>query len=244
MSGHGAIRMKRILACCIVAAVGMASAYAAVVYTEAWDASDAGWTSSDSLMAVSQAGGVGNPAGSLLGAFAEQGVPSPETDAFYADSSASSGSYTGDYWADLGNFYGWTFNFYAEHILPSAFYMRFSDGVNTYQANLLGQLGGVGSWSTVSTPALSYGVGGWLGPGGLAGLSNALANVQWVEVRFDRNTEIGQNYYLDNFENEGEDPPPPPDGAVPEPGTGVLMLVAMVGCGLIRGAKRLPPPAS
>lgn len=207
---------------------GAALVQGAVIYTEAWDATDSGWAGVDGNLVVSwQASG--NPGGSLLGSYALMEPPGSQPDAFRATSAASGSAYTGDYWTDLGNFYGWTFQFYAADVLPSSLYMRFSDGANTYQANLLTQLGGVGSWTTLSTPALTYGVGGWVGPGGLSGLSNALANVQWVEVRLDRNAGEAQSYALDNFRHNNDNPPDPPDSAIPEPGTGVLVLAALVG---------------
>ncbi|HOW98757.1 MAG TPA: PEP-CTERM sorting domain-containing protein [Kiritimatiellia bacterium] len=230
------MKMKSCLVTILVALAASAPPIlAAVIYTETWDATDAGWASGSGDLSVSYAGGFGDPGGSLLGSFSAQEFPDPQTGSFYADSGASGVSFTGDYWSDLGNFYGWTFQFLAADVLPSSLYMRFSDGANTYQANLLSQLGGVGSWSTLTTPALTYGLGGWVGPGGLSGLSNALANVQWVEVRLDRNQEAGQSYYLDNFEhNQDEDPPEPGGGVIPEPGTGILLLAVLAGRQLVR----------
>lgn len=66
--------------------------------------------------------------------------------------------------------------------------MRFGSGADIYQATVLSQVNQVGEWASIATPALEFGLSGWIGPNGLTGLSNALASVDWVEVRLERNT--------------------------------------------------------
>lgn len=241
--------MNRIVQLFIVMLSLVLPVSAGFIFTETWDSSDAGWTSSGTGLSVSHSGTFGSPLGSLLGSFGAQGIPSPESGSFYADSTASGSAYTGNYWSDLGNFYGWSLDFYAEDILPSSLFMRFGDGVNTYQANLLSQVSAVGNWYTLLTPGLTFGPSGWLGAGGLGGLSNALASVQWLELRLDRNQESGQTYYVDNFlhrsdDNGGGDDGGGDDGGgddgggnVPEPGT-LTMGLGLAGLSLSAWCRR------
>lgn len=231
--------MKRavLLLCILLGLVTPVSA--GFIFTEEWDSSDAGWTSSGSGLTVSHSGSFGSPLGSLTGSFASQGIPTSESGSFYADSMASGSAYTGNYWSDLGNFYGWSFDFYAEDILPSSLYMRFGDGVNTYQANLLSQVSGAGDWYTLLTPGLTFGASGWLGAGGLGGLSNALASVQWLELRLDRNQENEQTFYLDNFLHRSDENGGGENGGgnVPEPGT-LSMGLGLAGLSLSAWGRR------
>lgn len=92
----------------------------------------------------------------------------------------------------------------------------------------------------MQTPGLTFGPSGWLGTGGLGGLSNALASVQWLELRLDRNQEGGQTYYMDNFlhrsdDNGGGDPGE--GGNVPEPGT-LSMGLGLAGLSLSAWCRR------
>ena len=240
MSEHmkHAIKMGLVLLCLAVSARG------GFIFTETWDATDAGWTSGGGDFS-----GFGFALGALGGTFGTQDIPTPGSDSFYADSAASGGAFTGDYWTDMGGFYGWSFKFYAEDILPSSLYMRFGDGVNTYQANLLVQATGIGNWYTLSTPGLTFGLGGWLGGGGIGGLSNALASVQWLELRLDRNQEDEQTYYVDNFMHldgpaggggggdGGGGDSGGGGGNVPEPGT-LTMGLTLAGLSLSKFGKR------
>ena len=193
-------------------------------FVETWDADESGWSGSTAELSVSHSGFGG---GSLQGTFAEQIMPGPEVGAFRADGDASGGAYTGDYWAELSTFAGWQFDFYAADVLPSSLYARFSDGQNTYQANLLDQLTVVGEWTTVSTPGLDVGLQAWIGPDGTTGLSNALASVEWMEVRLERNQTIEQDYFMDNFQ------------VIPEPGTLALVLISGLGLAWVRRLHRI-----
>ena len=243
--------MKYAIAMALVLLVQGLPARGGFIFTETWDATDAGWTAG-----VGDFSSFGFTLDALGATFAAQDIPTPGADSFYADASASGGAFTGDYWADLGGFHGWSFSFYAEDVLPSSLYMRFGDGVNTYQANLLGQVTGVGNWYTLSTPGMTFGLGGWLGGGGLEGLSNALASVQWLELRLDRNQENEQTYYVDNFRQldgsggggggddgggggggGGEDDGGGGGGNVPEPGT-LAMGLTLAGISLSAYGKR------
>lgn len=213
------------------------SAEAAVILTEAFETTASGWVDRDAGdMTVSHAGMVGSPAGSLAGTFALQDVPSPQTDAWRANGGSSSGSFVGNYWTGLGGFFGWSFSFYAVDVLPSDLQIRFNGGGPTFFSGLLGQVHSVGSWYTVQAPT-TY-AGNWFG-GSAVQWSNALANVQYVEVQVTRNGTTAQSYYFDNFSNGSSGGDPGPSGsAVPEPGgVGIVLL----GAGMLWSARRLRP---
>lgn len=185
-------------------------------------------------MAFSYAAGFGVSGGSLQGTFAEQsGLPSTETDAFRAGVAASGGSLTGNYWDDVPNFSSWTFNFYADDVLPSDIIVRFGNGVTTFMRNVLPQVTAVDAWLNVTVP-LTY--AGWFG-GSANTFSNVLGNVTYVEVQFSRNGTGIQNFYLDNFALNGSGGGGPGGGgtAVPEPGTGLWILGGM---GVLGGLRR------
>ncbi len=188
-----------------------------ILFQENWDVTTQDWLSSSPEMTVQHSSFNG---GSLQGSFTEQPFPFAEAGAFRADVTASGGAYVGDFWLDLSGFYGWQFDFYADTVLPSSLSARFFDGVNTYQANLMDQVSAVGSWTTITTPGFEFGLDHWIGPGGITGFSNALANVVWVEVRIERNDVDSQTFYLDEFQQ-----------VVPEPASVTLMLVGAFLCG-------------
>ncbi len=204
-------------------------AVAAVFSTIDFSAGLDGWThQSGGPMTLSHADGMGLPAGALQGTFADQGgVPSTETDSFRATAAASGGALTGNYWLQVPGFTSWTFNFYADDVVPSDCIVRFGNGVNTFMRNVLPQVSAQDSWQTVSV-SLSY--AGWLG-GSAATFSNVLSNVTFVEVQFSRNGSTAQDFYLDNFALNG-----PGSGGgsgnIPEPGSGLLVLA---GAGLLTG---------
>lgn len=189
---------------------------AALFYTEEWDGSSTeGWTTKDVYLSLSHASDMGSPPGSLQGTFAEQTLPTPETDSFRATESSSGGAFTGDYITDLGGaFWGWRFSFYAANFVPSDLQLRFSDGTNTFLYNALPQLGGTGAWYTISAPADPQ--AGWFGP--LTQWTSTLRNVAFVEVQVTRNGSTQeQSYFLDNFQTV----------PIPEPATFGLALLAV-----------------
>lgn len=191
-------------------------AYSAVLTTETWDSSDASWVDRDvAEMAVSHSvfGG-----GSLLGSFALQGVPVPETDAVRADSSSSGGAFAGDYYAGLGTVVGWSFNLYADHVLPSSLQIRFNGNGSTFFRSIVSEVTSIDVWESITVPLTSS--LGWFGGTG-AQFTNALSNVQYVEMQITRNGSSAQDYYLDNFANisgGGE------STAIPEPEGVALFL--------------------
>jgi hypothetical protein len=208
--------LHRVLGC-VAVLISTGTSRAALVYKEGWSGTDLeGWTTKASYLTLSHSSSEGDPAGSLQGAFAEQGIPMSEVDSFRATAAASGGSFVGNYWEDFsGAFWGWRFSFYAANYMPSELSFRFSDGANVLFYNALPQLGGTGAWYAISVPALS--ASNWFG-GAPAVWSNALGNVQFVEVQVSRNTSTdAQVFYLDNFETV----------AIPEPATFALSVTAV-----------------
>jgi hypothetical protein len=187
---------------------------------ETWDEDDAGWAGATSEMTLEQSAFGG---GTLKGLFLAQTVPTAEVGGFRATSASSGGAHVGDYWASPYGFSGWRFDFYAADVLPSSLYVRFYDGANTFQANLLDQITATAQWTALTTPGPAFGVDAWIGPGGAAGLSNALAQVQWIELRVERNNVGSQSFYLDNFQQ-----------VVPEPGA---LLLCLAGGGLLSALR-------
>ena len=191
----------RLFLMAMISSLGISSAWAGVVTcTETWATATAGWVDRDAVeMVVSHTAEAGRPAGALVGVFALQsGVPVPETDAFRATTNSSGGGFTGNYWEHQSSFHGWSFDFQAGEVTPSTLQVRFGGGGSVFFANVLPQVGPAGSWRTIQTPTTH--AGGWFG-GTAAQWTNALSNVEWVEVQVARNGAEEQRYYLDNFGN-------------------------------------------
>lgn len=216
-------RWTTVLASAVLMGTLAFSAWAASFYTETFGGLN-GWVDRDGAeMVVSHNAGMGTPTanGALQGTFGSQGVFLSESDAFRANSGSSGGNFTGDYWTDVPNFASWTFNFFADDVLPTDVIVRFGDGVNTFFRGVT--INALDTWTPV-TVSLSY--AGWFG-GGAGAFSNALGSVTFVEVQVSRNGTGAQNYFIDNFSlnqaNNGGG-----GSAVPEPEQGLLILGAMV----------------
>lgn len=185
------------------AAVALAGAVlparAVVLAIETFDSDEAGWTDRDpGDMTVSHSAGMGQPAGSLAGAFLPQGFfPVSQTDAFLADSGASGGAFVGDYYNTYATFTSFSLDLYADTTLPSDLILRIGDGTDTFFYNIAPQMTATGAWNSVVVP-LTMAYGGWYG-GSAAQFSNVLSNVAFVEVQVTRSGTSAQNYFLDNF---------------------------------------------
>lgn len=222
--------MKRmcVIVCAMVSLCG--ASRGAVLTSEPFAANDAGWLDRDPVkMTVSYDSGFGNLGGSLRGSFASQALAFVQTDAFRATNTSSGGAFVGDY-SNATNYTGFSFDFFAGTVLPSDLIVRFYGAGQLFSFGVNQQVFGVGSWYNVQVP-LDYGMG-WLGSGQTA-FSNALANVQWVDVQVTRTGTGAQNYWMDNFTLTDQ---PLNPLLVPEPGTGLL---ALSGLGLLAARRRL-----
>jgi hypothetical protein len=171
------------------------SSHAAVFYTETFDSTVDGWTSRDPGKMLNSWDSFGDPSGSIEGTFNAQVFPTPQTDAWHANSGSSTGAFTGNYWTDVPGFAGWQFSFYASNVMPSTLTVRFGDGTNTFSYAVGSQVNSVGAWYTINVP-LTYNL--WFG-GSAAAFSNALSSVNFIDIEVTRNGTTKQSYFLDNF---------------------------------------------
>ena len=211
------------------------TASAAVLYVETFTGLN-GWNDRDAgEMDVASDGITGNPAGSLSGFFDTQDTPTPESDAWQADSGSSGGNLTGDYYTTYPTYSYWSFSFYADDVLPSDLVVRFGDGTNTFTRTVGAQVSSVDQWFTVVVP-LSY--AGWFG-GGATAFADALTSVSFIDVQVTRNGAGSQTYYLDNFAVNSSD-----ISTIPEPATGLFALGAVLLYLLRRTTNRALPAAA
>lgn len=220
VSHHWKRSLRRGLAGLLAATTALClPARAVVLAIETFDTDMAGWVDRDpGDMAVSHAAGVGNPAGSLSGAFLPQGFfPVSQTDAFRADAGSSAGAFVGDYHTTHAGFTSFTFDLFADTTLPSDVILRISDGTGTFFYNVAPQFTSVGTWNSVLVP-LTFAYGGWYG-GSSAQFSNVLAQVAHVEVQISRSGTSGATYLLDNFALTSDT-----ILFVPEPGSAFLLV--------------------
>lgn len=216
----------------VLAAVG--TVRGAVLFSDNFDSGNEGWGDRDSgEMAVNWTGGFGNGAGSMQGVFAAQGVPSPETDAFRLSGLGNLWSTYGGYSLDT-----FTFQFYADDVLPVDLVFRVNGSGGTFIRNIAAYATSVDFWNPVT---VSLGYSGWLG-GTATAFSNTLGSVNWVDIQVSRNGAGSQTYYFDNFTLNGTLGGGGGGGggggsAVPEPNT--LLTLSMAGLGLFAIRRRL-----
>jgi len=200
------------------------SSLSAILFSDDFTASNEGWGDRDAgEMSVSWtgAGGFGNPAasGSMQGTFAVQGAYTPETDAFRLAG-------LGDLWGTYAGYSldSFTFDFYSDDVLPLDLIFRISDGINTF-SKLLSSAGSLDAWAPI-TVSLNH-ASGWLG-GGATAFSNALGAVTFVDIQVSRNGASAQDFFFDNFALNGTLGGGGGPSAIPEPGTGLLVLGGMM----------------
>ena len=204
-------------------------AHAAVLSTDDFLAGNEGWADRDAGvdMTVGWTGvgpGFGNPAGSMQGTFAAQGVPASESDAFRL-------SGVGDLWGANSGYSldSFTFDFYSDDILPGDLIFRINGSGGTFIRNIASYATSLDTWQGVT---VSLGYSGWLG-GTAAAFSNTLGSVNWIDIQVARSGTGSQTYYFDNFILNGTLGGGGGGGssAVPEPNT--LLLLSLAGAGLV-----------
>lgn len=214
---------KKVAAMLFAFLFGFATAHAAVLASETFDADMSDWQDRDGgeMNVVHSAGEGDNAPGSLAGTFAQQGILAPETDAFSATQAdnSSGGAFSGDYYTMYTNFTSLTFSFQPEDVLPSDAIVRISDGTYTFFRSFAAQVTTVGAWNPVSI-SLSY--SGWVG--GTAGeFASVFNNVTFLDIQITRNGTNSQTYYLDDVALN-YDEVNPGGGAVPEAEAGMVFL--------------------
>jgi hypothetical protein len=190
-------------------------ANALVIYRDSWDDSACGWSNRPAGPMVIRFSSTHSPdAGSLAGGLGGIDVPSPDFDVFKADDKSSGGMFVGDYLVTQGQVpYSLSFDFLPVDVLPSSLIFRFrgaKDGVtNTFFTCLMDrftelwlpcmtdQCAKPGTWNRVTVP-FQFNSNVWMG-GAADAFSNALMNVQWIEVQVGRRGTNEQTYVLDNF---------------------------------------------
>lgn len=217
----------RLLLRLIPLALPAIAASASVVYTETFTDGNDGWIDRDSgEMSVSHQASVGSPSSAAMqGSFGAS--PLPMTDAFTINSGSD---FVGDYTSYGNGLTQISFDLYAETVLPSDLFIILVDGANTftYQFNLGSMM--VDSWTTF-TVDLDWNAG-WNGASEAA-FDLALTSVDQLEIQLTRNGSGSQLFYLDDITTYDSDSGGGEEGggsgsAVPEPGTGLMILGGMM----------------
>lgn len=166
-----------------------------VGYIETFDGGVSGWVDRDvDEMVVAHSAAGGNPDGGLSGDF--DFSLTPGSDAFRAVDGSSGGAFTGDYRSKWSLISGWSFDVFAEDVLPSSGSLQFGSGSNEYFASFTTDVAGTGIWTSVFISLED--VSKFNGP--LSSFSNSLFDVDFVEVEFTQNGNDAQSYRIDNFE--------------------------------------------
>ncbi|HMP75717.1 MAG TPA: PEP-CTERM sorting domain-containing protein [Kiritimatiellia bacterium] len=224
---------------------------AAVLLIESFD-SDPDWVDRDpGNMAVSHNALVGSTVnGSLEGAFASSFAPA--TDAFRINGTVDdginpnppppTGPWVGNYNTLYPGYQQFVFDFLPEDVLPSSFSIIISDGVNTFQRNLLPQLdSGAGAWYYDLSVPLVYD-STWAIFGTSAEFSAMMSSVSYIDIQITRNTSVEQSYFIDNFRLTDDPVELNGSEAVPEPGTFALLALSVLALTALR--KQLIPSGS
>lgn len=202
--------------------------HAAVLMTETFDSSAAGWSARDSNMSFAHS------SGHIQGTFTNPGFP--QTDAFRV----TTGSFVGDYLAAGAQ--SLSFEFQALNVAPSDISLRLFSSTQFFFIPLSPTMGTFNP----SIP-LTYS-SSWFGSGGAAEFNQLLQDVTDVQIQFTTSGPDTQVYRLNSFTLSGNqvDPPPGPGSglsAIPEPGSalfvvGGILLFAMRGLTGISLKKR------
>mgnify|MGYP003605714709 CR=1 FL=1 len=194
---------------------------AAILDIEDFEGGAAGWTDREvGGMTVSHEAAVGSPAsGAMQGLFGASFLP--QTDAFTL---SSGGSFLGTY----AGLTGFTFDLFAQDVLPSDAALRLISGGDTFFIPLnLGSMT-IGFWNPF-TVSLTYG-SGWQGGASAFNTMLQVSGVDQVELQITTGGSGAQSFFFDNFGTTGDDlgGGGDPVSAVPEPSSVSTML--LLGC--------------
>lgn len=183
--GHG---HKGLVGIVLLALLHAVRAYGAHWTTETFSADSAGWVGSG-LLAVAYTNGM------LVGRFAQQSIPMPDTGAFLATNVSSGGAFVGNYVE--GDIWLIGFSFMAADVLPSSCALRWYGATNSFFRGVSAYMTQTGVWYRFAFPLTSKTSGGWVG-GSEESFIAALTNVVGVQVELLRNGTGLQRYYLDD----------------------------------------------
>lgn len=217
------MRFALLIGVCMIGMTGQA----AVLTTASFDLDDENWQVIDLDVGSGHAGGIGNPAGSLIGIMLAPNAMFPTLGGFYADGTASSGDFAGSYTAVGAQ--SIHFDFRSANIAPSTLSLVLNGpAYSFYYPFTPSPL--LNSWVTYSAP-LTF--SGWQGGGTELQFLATLAGIDSLEIQFDSNGSSSQTYYMDNFTLSDMEL-----AVIPEPGSGSMFFLALIGLLMIRAERR------
>ncbi|MDD4735636.1 MAG: PEP-CTERM sorting domain-containing protein [Kiritimatiellae bacterium] len=208
---------------------GLNSIRAAVLCVEAFDSDASGWVAVSDFTDPIYDGSFGNLAGSIKGSLPDQFLPLPRYGGCYADISASSGAFVGNY-SSMDDFEGWSFDLFSEDEVPLSLQLIVtpqSGSTFSYAATVPQS---IGSWFNIGVPGLYSGA--WTG-GDEAAFNATLANVSSLQIILRDTTDGPVSFYIDNFSNDYH-----PSTSVPEPESFLLFAAGAFLVGILRVQKR------
>jgi hypothetical protein len=158
------------------------------IYRETFSEGMAGWTNSGQLS-------VAYSNGALVGRFAAQAIPAPDTGALRATNTSSGGAFVGNY-RDAGI---WLIglSFMAADIIPSSCALRLVGVTNSFFRSFKSYIVQTGVWYRFAFPVTSVAEGGWVG-GSEALFQSVITNVLGVQIELLRNGTEAQRYFVDD----------------------------------------------
>ncbi len=196
-------RLTRMAAVAIATAsvAGFAAGDDYVTYRETWAAGTvAGWHSTGRPTVETSTLGLDGSSVALR--FPSQFIPFPESGSFVADAAASGGFFVGNYTASNKVPYAIDFDLMTDGTMPSAVWFVLTGlsegGTNTFQISVGDAVQAPGVWAEINVP-LSFSAGNWISAGTGQDFTNALSDVQSVEVRIARSGVAEQVFAMDRF---------------------------------------------
>jgi hypothetical protein len=167
-----------------------------VSFVESFPSNNAGWVDRDGAEMEISFSAIGFPSNSISGSFSNEVPPVPDTDAVRILTNSSDGKFTGDYHSEFAIIAGWDFNFLARDVLPSSVFVRFKGNGGDFFQSVTDQIDSTGEWHSVETSLDNAGL--WLGSTN-ASFSNALSNLECIDIQVTRTGADAQSYFIDNF---------------------------------------------